>query len=84
MTAPAPLVAILVGSKSDWETMQATDQTLRDFGVPHESRVLSAHRTPKETAEYGSNGPCSFVSGRAKDEEPFGTYFVVPPGMRYG
>jgi 5-(carboxyamino)imidazole ribonucleotide mutase len=41
-----------MGSKSDWETMQATGQTLRDFGVPHESRVLSAHRTPVETAEY--------------------------------
>ena len=52
MPAPGPLVAILMGSKSDWETMQATGQTLRDFGVPHESRVLSAHRTPVETAEY--------------------------------
>ncbi len=52
MPAPGPLVAILMGSKSDWETMQATAQTLRDFGVPHESRVLSAHRTPAETAEY--------------------------------
>ncbi len=52
MPAPGPLVAILMGSKSDWETMQATGQTLRDFGVPHESRVLSAHRTPAETAEY--------------------------------
>ena len=52
MTAAAPLVAILMGSKSDWETMQATGQTLREFGVPHESRVLSAHRTPVETAEY--------------------------------
>jgi 5-(carboxyamino)imidazole ribonucleotide mutase len=52
MPAPGPLVAILMGSKSDWETMQATGQTLREFGVPHESRVLSAHRTPVETAEY--------------------------------
>ncbi len=52
MPAPGPLVAILMGSKSDWETMQATGQTLRDFDVPHESRVLSAHRTPAETAEY--------------------------------
>jgi 5-(carboxyamino)imidazole ribonucleotide mutase len=52
MPAPGPLVAILMGSKSDWETMQATGQTLREFGVPHESRVLSAHRTPAETAEY--------------------------------
>jgi len=47
-----PLVIILMGSKSDWETMQHASVTLKEFGVPHESRVLSAHRTPKETAEY--------------------------------
>jgi 5-(carboxyamino)imidazole ribonucleotide mutase len=52
MTAELPLVAILMGSKSDWETMQATAQTLREFAVAHESRVLSAHRTPGETADY--------------------------------
>lgn len=52
MTADGPLVAILMGSKSDWETMQATGQTLREFGVAHESRVLSAHRTPAEAADY--------------------------------
>lgn len=52
MSAAAPLVAILMGSKSDWETMQATGQTLREFGVPHEARVLSAHRTPAETADF--------------------------------
>ena len=61
MTAAAPLVAILMGSKSDWETMEATDHTLRDFGVPHESRVLSAHRTPKETAEYIRNAEAQGV-----------------------
>ena len=47
-----PLVAILVGSKSDWETMRHADEILTRFGVPHESRVLSAHRTPKETTDY--------------------------------
>jgi 5-(carboxyamino)imidazole ribonucleotide mutase len=54
MNAPAqsPLVAVLMGSKSDWDTMKHTDQALSDFGVPHECRVLSAHRTPRETAEY--------------------------------
>jgi 5-(carboxyamino)imidazole ribonucleotide mutase len=57
MNAPAqsPLVAILMGSKSDWDTMKHADQVLSDFGVPHECRVLSAHRTPKETAEYVEN-----------------------------
>ena len=49
-----PLVIVLMGSKSDWETMQHTDATLTQFGVEHECRVLSAHRTPKETAEYVS------------------------------
>ena len=47
-----PLVAILIGSKSDWEIMRAAHDTLDQFGIPHECRVLSAHRTPTETAEY--------------------------------
>jgi 5-(carboxyamino)imidazole ribonucleotide mutase len=47
-----PLVGILMGSKSDWETMRHVSETLARFGVPSESRVLSAHRTPKETTDY--------------------------------
>lgn len=47
-----PLVGILMGSKSDWETMRHVSETLEKFGVPSESRVLSAHRTPRETTEY--------------------------------
>lgn len=47
-----PLVAVLMGSKSDWDVMRHTHETLERFGIPHECRVLSAHRTPKETAEY--------------------------------
>lgn len=47
-----PLVNILMGSKSDWEVMKNASDTLGQFGVAHECRVLSAHRTPKETAEY--------------------------------
>jgi 5-(carboxyamino)imidazole ribonucleotide mutase len=49
-----PLVVVLMGSKSDWETMKHTSQTLAQFGVPHECRVLSAHRTPAETVDYVS------------------------------
>jgi 5-(carboxyamino)imidazole ribonucleotide mutase len=49
-----PLVIVIMGSKSDWETMQHADATLTQFGVEHECCVLSAHRTPKETAEYVS------------------------------
>lgn len=52
MANTGPLVAVLMGSKSDWEVMRQADETLAGFGVPHECRVLSAHRTPAETAEY--------------------------------
>src|SRR5438034_10462810 len=43
-----------MGSKSDWETMSQADAILTQFGVPHECRVLSAHRTPALTADYAS------------------------------
>lgn len=45
-------VVILMGSRNDWEIMKAAADTLREFGVSHEARVLSAHRTPRETADY--------------------------------
>jgi 5-(carboxyamino)imidazole ribonucleotide mutase len=54
MAADKPLVGILMGSKADWETMKAASDTLERFGVVHECRVLSAHRTPAATAEYVS------------------------------
>jgi len=44
----------MMGSKSDWDVMKQAAETLKSFGVPHECRVLSAHRTPAETAEYVS------------------------------
>jgi 5-(carboxyamino)imidazole ribonucleotide mutase len=54
MTDAGPLVAVIMGSKSDWDTMRQADELLTSFGVSHECRVLSAHRTPKETADYVS------------------------------
>ena len=48
----SPLVAVIMGSKSDWEVMRQAGEILTRFGIAHESRVLSAHRTPAETAEY--------------------------------
>ena len=51
---PASLVAVLMGSKSDWDVMRNASQTLKDFGVPHESHVMSAHRTPKDAAEFAA------------------------------
>ena len=53
-SAPAPLVAVIMGSKSDWETIKHASETLARFGVPHESRVLSAHRTPQAATEFAS------------------------------
>jgi 5-(carboxyamino)imidazole ribonucleotide mutase len=47
-----PLVAILMGSKSDWETMRHAGETLARFGVASESRVLSAHRSPDALADF--------------------------------
>jgi 5-(carboxyamino)imidazole ribonucleotide mutase len=47
-----PLVGIVMGSKSDWETMLHASETLTEFGVAHECRVVSAHRTPADMAQY--------------------------------
>ena len=51
---PAPLVGVIMGSQSDWETMQHAALTLKRFGVPHECRIVSAHRTPELLAEYAA------------------------------
>ena len=50
-----PLVGVIMGSKSDWETMKAAADTLAQFGVAHECRVVSAHRTPEWMAEYATS-----------------------------
>ena len=52
MPAANPLVAVLMGSKSDWSVMSQADELLTKFDIAHECRVLSAHRTPAETSEY--------------------------------
>jgi 5-(carboxyamino)imidazole ribonucleotide mutase len=52
MPESKPVVAIIMGSKSDWETMRHAVETLDHLGVPNEARVLSAHRTPDATAEF--------------------------------
>ena len=50
-----PLVAVVMGSTSDWETMRNADETLTKFGVAHECRVISAHRSPELAAAFASN-----------------------------
>ena len=55
-TAPGrPLVGIIMGSTSDWETMEHAANTLKELGVPFETRVVSAHRTPDLLFEYASS-----------------------------
>src|SRR5207248_1381308 len=51
-TCMAPLVGVIMGSKSDWETLRHTAETLEALGVPHEVRVVSAHRTPNLLFDY--------------------------------
>jgi 5-(carboxyamino)imidazole ribonucleotide mutase len=52
--SPAPLVGIIMGSRSDWETMRHAAETLASLGVPHETRVVSAHRTPQRLFDYSA------------------------------
>jgi 5-(carboxyamino)imidazole ribonucleotide mutase len=48
----APLVGVIMGSQSDWATMRHAAETLAELGVPHETRIVSAHRTPDRLSEY--------------------------------
>jgi len=62
-----PIVGVVMGSDSDWPTMQAAAAVLRDFGVPYEARVVSAHRTPDLLFEYAetaqSRGLKAIIAG---------------------
>jgi 5-(carboxyamino)imidazole ribonucleotide mutase len=51
---PKPLVGVIMGSKSDWETLRHADELLTQLEVPHECRIVSAHRTPLWLAEYAA------------------------------
>ena len=51
----SPLVGVIMGSKSDWETMRHTHETLAQFEIPHECRIVSAHRTPELLQEYAGS-----------------------------
>ena len=52
-----PLVGVVMGSSSDWDTMQHAVQILEQFGVPHEARVVSAHRMPDDMFAYAEAAP---------------------------
>jgi 5-(carboxyamino)imidazole ribonucleotide mutase len=55
MAESGPPVGIIMGSQSDWETMQHAAQTLEKLGVAHETRIVSAHRTPRRLFDYATN-----------------------------
>jgi 5-(carboxyamino)imidazole ribonucleotide mutase len=65
--AARPVVGIIMGSDSDWPTMQKAAEALAEFGVRHELRVVSAHRTPEDMAEYAraahKRGLCVIIAG---------------------
>jgi 5-(carboxyamino)imidazole ribonucleotide mutase len=52
MTTEQPLVGVIMGSRSDWETMSAAAEILKEFGIAHECQVVSAHRTPNLMVQY--------------------------------
>jgi 5-(carboxyamino)imidazole ribonucleotide mutase len=54
MADSSPIVGVVMGSSSDWDVMQHAVAMLRDFGVPHEARVVSAHRMPDDLFEYAA------------------------------
>src|SRR5438552_14047021 len=55
MPDPRPLVGVIMGSQSDWDTMRQADEVLDRFNVPHECAIVSAHRTPEWMAEYATS-----------------------------
>lgn len=55
MGGSSPLVGVVMGSRSDWETMRQSTEILRGLGIPYETRVVSAHRTPDLLAEYAKS-----------------------------
>jgi 5-(carboxyamino)imidazole ribonucleotide mutase len=54
MASSSPLVGIIVGSQSDWPTMRHAADVLTELGIPHERRIVSAHRTPKRLYDYAA------------------------------
>jgi len=70
--AETPVVAVIMGSSSDWETMQHAVQMLERFGVPHERHIVSAHRTPVWMAAFASGAEAREANS------------AIHPGVRWG
>ena len=61
--AQKPLIGVVMGSQSDWETMKHAARILADFGVPFESGIVSAHRTPQRLVDYASSASSRGLKG---------------------
>jgi len=79
----APLVGVIMGSRSDWETMQHTAETLATLGIPHETRVVSAHRTPDALFAYAESADGAAHRAALRVVLPAGVN-VLPPSITVG
>ncbi|HKY94703.1 MAG TPA: AIR carboxylase family protein, partial [Kiloniellales bacterium] len=55
LSEASPLVGVIMGSQSDWDTLRHAADTLKALGIPHERRIVSAHRTPKRMVAYAES-----------------------------
>ena len=67
-SSDAPVVGIIMGSKSDWPTMKHAAEILDDFGIRYEARVVSAHRTPELMVEYAKQACLLYTSPSPRDK----------------
>ncbi len=78
-----PLIGIIMGSQSDWPTMRKAAETLDTLEIPHEVRVVSAHRTPERTREYGESarnrGLKVIIAGAGKAAALPGSIAAITP-----
>src|ERR1051325_2133951 len=85
--SPRPLVGVIMGSKSDWDTMRHASETLDQLGVAHDKCIVSAHRTPQWMAEYASTAEQRGVeviiaaAGGAANLPGMGAAYTVLPAL---
>ena len=83
MAKDTPLIGILMGSQSDWDTMKNATETLEALGIPYDAKILSAHRNPEQVNEYASaardNGLKVIIAGAGMAAALPGTVAALTP-----
>ena len=74
-----PIVGVVMGSSSDWDTMQHAVQILEQFGVPHEARVVSAHRMPDDMFAYAEAAAGCGLKAERNAPHPYHSRNATPP-----